>query len=66
MLAPSPETIVSKRGPGIKEFGPSARFIHWPYSKQGATLRLYLHIHTYTYHYVYTRVHVTIFVFVFE
>ena len=38
MLGPSPRAIALKRVPGIKEFGPSARFIPWPYGKPGATL----------------------------
>ena len=37
MLGPSARAIASKRVPG-KEFGPSARFIPWPYGKPGATL----------------------------
>ena len=37
MLGPSPRAIASKRVPGLKEFGPSARFILWPYGKPGTT-----------------------------
>ena len=37
MLGPSPRAIAEKRVPSIKEFGPPARFIPWPYGKPGAT-----------------------------